>query len=407
LPLIEFLQNLVPWAITVVLPLGVAGQHIGLGVATASCLFLIYKDRGSCLRQALKNKLLREFFLIWLLIMAPILIATLSHGRTKDGISFFWGYLYAGFIPLMGAMMAKAHLKVAFHSRMLLGVMLLCAGVALSQVLLGWKLESTDLVGGIKRAQGFYSHPLTFAYVVLLIMPWSFFRFIASPKSLSYFFSAASVGVMLFTSQSITVLTMAALTFFGGVFFLAQKKPRIIFCLVALMAIITAVTTHNPIHEKLNRVLSGDRGDRETPYYDDRMAFWHAHWEMFKDAPLLGHGSGLEAEDRAPYYEKIGLPDIERKYEAHNMYLQYAVEGGVIPALTLVLLLVWLTKIGWNAQGFAAWARASYIVTPIAFATAGLTQNAVQDSEVRFALLCYIGFLFWRLMTNPQARLNS
>ena len=75
------------------------------------------------------------------------------------------------------------------------------------------------------------------------------------------------------------------------------------------------------------------------------------------------------------------------------MFLQYAVEGGVIAVLGLVALLVWMARIARSIPQLPKWERLYLFATPIVFALAGMTQNAIQDSEVRFVLLGFIGAL--------------
>lgn len=392
----KLLPLLIPASLILVIPLGVAGQNIGLGVALALFIYQCMFDRGIMLRSFLSSQLFKSFIVLWMMIVIPILISTLRHDQPKEASRLFWGYLFAAVIPVMGGVLAKKQMD-RHLGRFFTGVILFCALVAASQMLWGWKIESGSIAGTIKRAQGFYSHPLTLAYVTLVGVPFAFFRAMSRRKNIESWILAASFSVLVCASQSVTVLALSGIVAIVSVATMTRGKVRLMFFSGVACTIFLLIATSNPVSHKIETVLSGQRGDSETGYPDDRMAFWHAHWEMFKDAPLLGHGAGLEKEDRAPYYERIGLPHITRKYEAHNMYLQYAVEGGIIPVVALLGLLSWLVLIAARAGGLQHWERAAYIATPVMFALGGLTQNAIQDSEVRFALLAYIGFLFWKL----------
>jgi hypothetical protein len=61
---------------------------------------------------------------------------------------------------------------------------------------------------------------------------------------------------------------------------LLPGKQLLIFLLIGTTALLTVFSTPNSISTKLRAVLSGQRGDHETDYADDRFAFWHANWEM-------------------------------------------------------------------------------------------------------------------------------
>jgi O-antigen ligase len=213
-------------------------------------------------------------------------------------------------------------------------------------------------------------------------------RLVAFPKDPKSIIMALSTLVIVVTSQSITVIVLTAVVSLAIAFKLLKLRQFAVLCVLGSMVGILAISVPNPISEKFQKVLSGERSDHETPYPDDRIAFWHAHWEMVKDAPLLGHGSGITRDMRKPYYEKIGLGSIKRMYEAHNMYLQTAVEGGFLTVIGLLSFLTWWWLAARSARFLPAWMRIAAMYTPLAFAVGGLTQNALQDSEVRYVLFC-------------------
>lgn len=399
--MVAILPNLVFLCIALVLPLGVAGQHIGLGLGLAIFIYSCFLDRGSALAASLRDSKIRTFFVFWILIVLPILMTTITAAEPKEASRLFWGYLYGACIPVMGVTYASVAIKDSVH-RFFKFILILFAIIAISQVLGEWKFESGKVVSSMARAQGFYSHPLTFAYATLVVMPWAFSSpMTATQKVLGIGVALAVIAIVL-TSQSVTVIAISSVIALLAIIFLAKKTFQVAALAVLTVVFTVVATTDNSVNRKVNSVLSGERGDHETSYPDDRMAFWHAHWEMFKAAPVLGHGSGLEKEDRMPYYEKIGLGQIERMYEAHNMYLQFAVEGGIIPPLALLGLLVWLARLAMTASEITRQERFWFFSTPVALALGGLTQNAFQDSEVRFAFLVFIAVMFWRLSQKSQ-----
>jgi O-antigen ligase len=255
-----------------------------------------------------------------------------------------------------------------------------------------WKLEGGHVVDSIRRAQGFYSHPLTFAYVLLFFMPWTISSLMSQPRNAACWLTAVCLMIGVFSSLSATVIALMMGNVFFGILILLKGQTRVLALAACLLGVVLVIATPNPVSEKLTTVVMGERGDDETDFHDDRQAFWAAHIEMFKDAPVLGHGTGLEAEDRASYYAKIGLPDIKRKYEAHNMYLQSAVEGGFIPALALVSIILWLLKTIF-VSNLKRDEKFYFASTAIMFALAGITQNAFQDSEVRYVFFGFIALV--------------
>ncbi len=379
----------------VVAPLGVAGQNIGLGVALLMFIIFTVHDQYKSLRFALATPIIRQYTTLWALIIIPIVIATLARGDSKEAGRFFWGYTYSCFMVVAAVSLRAQPIRRDLLLNLvttLLGVMAL---VAMSQFLLGWKIEGSHLAPQIKRAQGFYSHPLTFAYSMLVLMPWSLARPMGKPRQRQSWIIAASAIIIVGTSQSITVVALTGLTFAFLGLKLLPRKQMLVSIAICVGILFAAVTIPNSIATRFQSVMSGQRGDHETNYPDDRMAFWHAHWEMFKDAPVLGHGAGLETLDRKPFYEKIGLGHIKRMYEAHNMYIQYAVEGGIVATLAFLSFLVWWALKVKRTLHTEKWHRLALGLTPAIFALGGLTQNAVQDSEVRYLLLLFCASSFW------------
>jgi O-antigen ligase len=69
----------------------------------------------------------------------------------------------------------------------------------------------------------------------------------------------------------------------------------------------------------------------------ERMAHWQAGWEMFRDHPFLGVGTGNYPAVYDDYYVP---PWKEPLGHAHNYYLNMAAEAGVAGLLALLLVLV-------------------------------------------------------------------
>lgn len=384
-------------------PLGVAGQNIALGLSLLLFGVYCFEDGGGRLRATLKSPSVTQFFKIWFVTLLPTIMATLGKGEVKDAGRFLLGYLLVTPMFIIGITLRdEIRQKVIKDASTI--VLVVVGLICLSQFLIGWQFLGFTVTEQIKRAQGFYSHPLTLAYAALTIMPFICSRALAKSNDVHALLAAFAVLIMIITSQSITVISLTAVTLtFLSIKLLPRKKLLVLGLVATTFGTVTLITP-NPISHKFQTVLQGQRSDHETPYPDDRLAFWHAHWEMFKDAPITGHGADITRENRKPYYERIGLGHIKRMYEAHNIYLQAAVEGGLIAALGLFAFFVWwflhVSNFAWREQ----WQRLGFIMTPLVFAAGGLTQNAIQDSEVRYLLMlsCTICFSFMTPNTHEK-----
>jgi O-antigen ligase len=115
---------------------------------------------------------------------------------------------------------------------------------------------------------------------------------------------------------------------------------------------------------------------------------------MIYERPLLGHGIRLDEEYRTPYYDQIGLSNFSKKYPAHNQLLQIQAESGLIG---LVFFMAWIII---NLKIFNQLDRKNSLIfkqTLLILLMAGLTQNAFQDSEVRFILTLLFSAALLRL----------
>jgi O-antigen ligase len=390
----EYLTTAIVIFAVLVAPLGVAGQNIGLGLSMATYLILNTTVSWKPLRRCLVDPWSKQYVIILSLIIIPISIATILRGNLKETSRFFWGYVFVCSIPLFFRSISQYKFEKKLVLALVDFLLVFLALVATSQFLWAWKLENHQIVSTIRRAQGFYSHPLTLAYAVLPLLPWLTARCFRKTGINRELLAWMSVNLIVLTSQSVTVLATNALIIIAVATKTFNLRQWLIGSVSATLIATAVLTTSNPISEKVHMVLTGARSDHETNYPDDRMAFWHANFEMFLDAPFLGHGTGLGKEDRRPYFEKIGLGHLKRMYESHNMYLQYAVEGGVIPAFALVGFLLWWII---SAKQFSHNDRlTAYVmqITAVSFAMAGLTQNSMQDSEVRYIfMLVLAGFI--------------
>ena len=390
------LQRLPLYLLLLIMPLAVAGQNIGTGVIA----LMLFAQIGSDYSAVGVRSHLRQFAVPltlgcgYLLLLA---VATLANpaNPARTNLAPVGGHVLWCFLPL-AVVMAQGRLSARdwrWLGRVLAFVAVVMGVMAATQMVWRWRLIGSHF--GVPemawhlppRAQGLYSHPLSFAYVGLVWFPLSLAAVTRWPRLLTTWVAALGFLVALLASGS-RVAQIIAVGMIAFSVLRATKGRRRVALLAAAGAVVSIVLlTNNPIGERLRGTL--ERHDVRSDYADDRVAFWHANILMFMDRPVLGHGEHLDKSYRHPYYERIGLGDFERQYEAHNMYLQWAVNGGVIGLLLMLAYLAWhgraLLRLRSLGTPLASAASTLGAPTMIAFLLGALTQNALQDSVVRYS----------------------
>ena len=331
--------------------------------------------------------------------------------------SFIPAYIWWALGPFTVATLASAIVRLdrfkalAFRNtffRYLWLVIAIACLIAASQYLFGWKIHGTEFIRSERRARLLFSHPLSLAYILLLYFPLVGALVVRNPRSRQAWAVAGALLFLVFVSSSRTVQAVLALLTGVFVLFGLGGRIRIIGIAVGLAFAVILVGTDNPVRQRFVGTIEQTEDREQYRYADDRIAFWAVHWDMFKERPLFGHGLSYRQDYLDRYYVAHGFPDFKKKYPAHNMYLQVMVNTGIAG------LLVWLSRLAIDVMACFAvirgaakrgsdhklssknsWVGWVGIATIAGMLLAGLTQNAFQDSAVRFHWTILEGLLLW------------
>ncbi len=378
-----------------ILPLAVAGHNIGAGVYSLILLVQIFLRRSA----RPWRELWAEFKVPMGLSVAYVLWGMIASALNPAAPAFLGGSFAAGYVywivlpPLMFMAQARLDAKGARVLELVLAIVVAVMGsVAVAQAIFGFKLSGAHFVPSIKRAQGFYSHPLTFAYVCLFFVPVGWLRALRSPKDPVGWLITCGALAAVYASQSRIVQAATVIWMLAQALISARGRSRVIALVVMGLLATAALSTENRMRHRFLQTLKGPY-DAKSAYADDRLAFWDVHRTMFLERPILGHGENLNTAYRTKYYEALGLGDFERKYEAHNTYLQMAVNGGLVGLGLFLAWFAWHFRRAWRLSRESYGAKVA-LNCMILLAFASLTQNSVQDSEVRYALTLLIAALW-------------
>lgn len=233
---------------------------------------------------------------------------------------------------------------------------------------------------GVYRVSGFMGHPLTLTYNLMVMV-----------------LGSAALALFKWRDQKSSV----------------ESKLWLIVCLAALATIVISgsrfvliVLVIVPVICELRRIVKywpyvlaftaltivglyaeGSVFGRFAEFFDEnqtiyerfpRLLFWRVHWQMFLDHPVAGVSlSGLSSATQA-YYHASGIHD--KMYTAHNIFLQFMADSGLIGLTGLLVFLAGYFKA--SLKSVAAFGQStglSYLF--VATVLVAIQQNNLRDSE--------------------------
>ncbi|MES2745360.1 MAG: O-antigen ligase family protein [Bdellovibrionota bacterium] len=265
------------------------------------------------------------------------------------------------------------------------------------------KLGMNRYAYDVYRVSGWMDHPLTFAFNLMLVALISvaecFYVFKRGFQKEAYLWAAQAgllLTLLLLTDSRFPIALTFALILCAAIWeFPKFRIPAISFLFVLLIA--GALTLPNLSPEKIGRWGELVNSNQPLEQRFDRLIFWKINWQLFEESPWTG--TGLKAYDGRllDTYLSAGYTNLERKYNAHNIYLQTLADTGALGGLGLSFLLIGLGRLAFRVKR-----RFEHIALPlIVMATlfSGLVQNNLRDTEYLFALWISVGLsLSWLIV---------
>lgn len=181
--------------------------------------------------------------------------------------------------------------------------------------------------------------------ILVIIIPFSLslIRYTDSPI-IGFFCSISILSsiCIVIIYQSRGALILAGISFIVMACFLNSYKI-ILFCAIAVFAGLSAdILTGSHLLLKF------------TGVWNTRIVYWLTAWEMFKDAPILGHGLHTYASLYHEYRHRISVPgwvSIDERFApwTHNLYLEILSGQGITGLSCFVFLLYSGFKAAWNS----------------------------------------------------------
>ncbi len=274
--------------------------------------------------------------------------------------------------------------------------------------------ENRRMVGGLFRAPGFYSHPLSLAAVGLAYFAFTTTLAVQKLSVLRWWQHALLILVstyLVFASGGraalVLVMFFALLAFFSVCFRILRKgallstKQRFIFYCVPPLVLIVSWCFFRASG------LEGRFANLATSYRDspefERLIFWRVHWQIFWDHPWMGQGIALlDAFQRERYYAVLGFASLARKYPAHNIILETLSNVGLLGSVVILRAVAWIWK-ALRTLRPSLWIYLRAVLAAVFLNVLnGLTQNVFFDASVVYIYLSFFLLLLWSDTDEPE-----
>lgn len=197
-----------------------------------------------------------------------------------------------------------------------------------------WRHSSNQLLRFIDLNPNYFSMYCVFLSLAVILLEFRNWIKIILFLTLAFFtlHLVNRTGILLL--GFIMLLTLAVIFYRNR----SDKKTLILPTIILGVLLIFMMVKPTWIKKKLvERNFKEENGSTEL-VLDNRIPRWRAVWAVIQANPIIGVGPGDTTEEFLKEYEKRGLKnDLDKKYHAHNQYLQTWAASGIIG---LILLLI-------------------------------------------------------------------
>jgi O-antigen ligase len=202
--------------------------------------------------------------------------------------------------------------------------------------------KASDVGEGGSRVLGSLGHPNSFANFVLLFIALSLWKGEQAKQSIRWYGLAGLLVFLLLASQSITGLVM--LTVFLAAYFLPRLSIKNLFLVLTIIAVAGTLLATNDLGSRLGELSKTPLLNPDLDWYraialqnidsaeygnsfNWRLAQWSGLLQQWRWHPWLGYGLGT-AKSVSPFNNT-----------AHNDYVRFLVEGGIVGLIAFILFL--------------------------------------------------------------------
>lgn len=270
-----------------------------------------------------------------------------------------------------------------------------------------WMFQESDLIKNVPRLSSTFVHPNSFAFYLVLIACLFYWMLRSSRhKAIGGIGLILSLALLISTysfTGAITLMTAAFILLLGANRHLriASIIAVILFCTVFAVSPIGYQRMKDELHiENLDLI---EQTGKQTSSLTWRFVNWRFLYRQWKLSPIVGHGlESIPIINPMLNRDKVGS-------DAHNDYILYLTETGMIGLLLYLCMLVFVGKALWQAyrrakndegKNLALTALALYG----AWLVSSVADNLISVTAYQYALWTIMACAVSHLYINLQDR---
>lgn len=315
---------------------------------------LDFKNTKSIVKNSIKNKFFILFISLFIIHLLGLLYTTNFRYALKD-LDIKFPLLIFPFL-LLGRVLDKKTIDFILKG-FVIGCLIGSIGAFSHAIQLYF--QTRDISKMLYEGMQFIMHSSYFALYLSFSIAYLFFKLDAEDSlfskknlvifSLMFFF----IMVVIFLNSRAGMIGLGVSFLFFLVYVIVEKRLKLFYFLIAIffMTSVFVFTTSNQVFNRFKSisketvlVKANSTIDKESNINtkDLRIAILTIGFDLFKESPVFGYGTGDIKDVLIEGYKKEGfIKGYDRKYNSHNQFLQFLLAFGIIGLLVFLLSLIY------------------------------------------------------------------
>lgn len=212
------------------------------------------------------------------------------------------------------------------------------------------------------------------------------------------------VGLLLLASRTNTIILFIVALILYPLFRIKSLKESLIPVVLILGLSFLPFYFSSYLKNRYGGELIGDISSQGN-VIEPRIVRWKECISLFKESPVIGHGTGSEIHKlQEKYWEKGLIYSYYHKYNAHNQYLSILIKHGILGFIAFVGALVFFFRIAIRNKSFL------YLAFLIQISVLFFTENVLDVNKGIFYFAFFntlFGFFYLKQDSDEASHINN